>query len=97
MKYAVNEEGVAALQSLSDALPECAEKITQAAEALQTAFDENKEGLGPHDTSIESILEDIKAAEADAAEPVQDLSDKLADIADAYQDIIDNDRYNSGK
>lgn len=96
--YKVNEEGVAALQALSQKLPECAEAIKSAAEAMRSAFDDNRQGLGPHDTSIENILEEIKEANDAAADPVEELSEKIGDVAEGYQDIIDNDRYGgSGK
>lgn len=97
MKYTVNEAGVAALNSLSQKLPECAETIKTASDTLSSSFDENRAGLGPHDASIESILEDMKAANEAAAEPVEELSEKLSDVAESYQEIIDNDRYGGGK
>lgn len=93
MKYAVNPEGVQALRTLSRQIVEGAETINSAADALSTAADEHSDALGPHQSSIAGILEEIRAAEAAAAEPVESVSEKLNDVAEGYQEVIDNDRY----
>ena len=96
MKYAVNESGIKALHNLADTLLESSDGIVKAAELFFEAYDENKEGLGPHTASIRAILDDIKNIEDDLQDAAEDLSDKLNDIADAYQDIIDENKYDVG-
>ena len=95
MKYAVNVSGIRALHNLADALVESADGIVKAAELFWEAYDENKEGLGPHAVSIKAILDEIKIIEDDLLDASEDLSDKLNDIADAYQDIIDENKYDA--
>lgn len=95
MKYAVNEQGVQALQQLAAKLPEEAEKIKNAVTSLQSAFDENQAGLGPHDNSIENILEEMNQIEASVSDPVRKVSDILNDIADSYQNLIETNGYDS--
>lgn len=95
MKYAVNPEGVQALRTLSREIVDGAATIKSAADTLSTAADEHDGKLGPHQSSITSILEEIRAAEAAAAEPVESVSEKLNDVAEGYQDAIDNDPYSS--
>lgn len=93
MKYAVNDEGVAALKGLAAKIEEGKEIIKAAAKALSSAADEHSNTLGPHQASIVNILEEIQAAEEAAAGPVESIAEKLNDIAEAYQDVIDNDRF----
>lgn len=94
-KYAVNEEGVMALKTMSAAIVSASEQITALANALRTCADEHADTLGPHKESIDSVIEDIEAAEKAATDPVNGISDMLNEVADAYQDIIGDDRIKS--
>lgn len=93
MRYAVNEEGVQALKNLSNEVLESTESIKSAAQALKGAADDNASALGPHQASISNVLEEIQTAEQAAAEPVQEVSDKLNEVAEKYQGIIDDDPF----
>jgi len=90
--YAVNQEGVDALRTLSQRLPELLEEIKAAADQLNsTANDTN--GLGPHASTIEEIVESIQTTVKDAEEPINTLSEVIADVAEGYQEIIDDNIY----
>ena len=90
--YAVNQEGVDALNALSQRLPELLEEIKTAADQLNnTASDSN--GLGPHAATIEEIVESIQTSVKDAEEPINTLSEVIAYVAEGYQEIIDDDIY----
>ena len=96
MKYAVNEEGVATLRAMAQRITESAGKVVTAADAMEVAFDENAQGLGPHADSIRQMLEQIAQEEKEMEEPVEELSEIITDLADSYQDIMGNDRYQGG-
>jgi len=91
-KYAVNEEGVQALNIVSTSIVEAAEQILKVTNALENTANENNDSLGPHKSSLLSALTQIKDAEKKAADPVKEMSETLKDIANSYQEIIDNDR-----
>lgn len=90
--YAVNQEGVDALNALSQELPEILEEIKAAAEQLSSCADDQN-GLGPHASTIEEIIESIQTTAKDAEEPIQSLSEIIAEVAEGYQEIIDDDPY----
>lgn len=93
MIYKVNEEGVAALNSLASTLTEAISELKGTSGATQAAFEENSVGLGPHDTSIKAILEDMHDTLGRITDPVSDLAEKVANQAKTYQEIIDDDLY----
>lgn len=88
--YAVNQEGVDALNALSQKLPELLDEIRAAAYQLNSAADDSN-GLGPHAAIIEEIVESIQNSVKEAEEPVGTLSEVIADVAEGYQEIIDDD------
>ena len=92
-KYTVSDEGVSALKNLSTRLPEQVEAVKSAADALESSFESNHTGLGPHSDSIRRVIEEIREATNQAASPVVELAEKVGDVAEAYQAIIDNNRY----
>ena len=90
--FAVNQEGVDALNALSARLPELLEEIKTAAEQLNSVADDQN-GLGPHAATIEEIVESIQASVRDAEDPINTLSEVIADVAEGYQEIIDTNEY----
>lgn len=98
MKYAVNEEGVQAMHTMSNAITEAIEEVQTLTSGMQTAADEHNDTLGPHKASLDSALEDINESLKQASEPANSVAEKLNEVADAYQEIIGNDRIKgSGK
>lgn len=93
MKYAVSEEGIAALRSLSTEIVTASDAVKTAAQALRDAVDDNSDSLGPHRASLENVLEEVRAAEAAAAEPVEQISQKLEDVAKQYEEIMADDPF----
>lgn len=93
MKIKVSEEGVQALKGLAAKIVECSEEIKQAANALHSAADSS--GLGPHQESINSVIQDVMQANVSAADPVADIAEKLNQRAEKYQAVIDHNRFQS--
>jgi len=89
---AVSPEGVQALQTLATSITDAIEQIKSQTTAVESAADENPEGLGPHKASLDSALDEISANVQQALDPANNVSDILNDIADAYNEIIGNDR-----
>lgn len=96
MKYAVSPEGIGELKKMSAAIVSSAEAIKTLADALETVSEEHADTLGPHQSSIAGIVEEIRSAEEAATEPVNGLSDMLNDVAESYQEVIDHDRFSGG-
>ena len=94
-KYAVNEEGVQALNSVAKSIIEATGIILDLANRLQNASNENTDVLGPHKASLFSAIKQIKQAEKDAIEPIDEMSNTLKDVAQSYEEIIANDRLSS--
>ena len=93
MKYAVSDEGVAALQGMAKAISDAKDEISKHAAELKSAGE--GQDLGPHASSIISAAEAIEQAINGASEPLEEVADKLEDVADAYDEIISNDRIRS--
>lgn len=92
MKYAVNDEGVNALNTTASSLLEALNTVYQSTSSLQNISEGYGETLGPHKSSLDEALKEIYLSLKDAAEPIQSISSTLKDIADGYQEIIENDR-----
>ena len=92
MKYAVNEEGVTALNTMSAAISNATEQILGLTKALDACAGDHQDTLGPHKASIDEVVEEINDIVEKATEPVNSISEVLKDVADSYQEIIDNDR-----
>lgn len=90
--YACSPEGVTALLTMSSGILSAAEAIMDTSKYLRTVVDENHDNLGPHESSISDVIDEIESLVKSSAEPVQDISDALKDVADDYQDIIGDDR-----
>ena len=95
-KYAVNEEGLQALKSMSVKLVEAVGEIYNLVDSLENQSEEFNDTLGPHKYSLISAITNIKKAQHDSVQYVLGLSGSLNDIAEAYQDIIDNDNLKTG-
>lgn len=96
MIYAVNDEGVAALNNLGTTLPEKSEEILKMADEIVSTADENAELLGVHAQDLKNALDAIKQEICNAAGPVEELSEKILDVADGYQEVIDRKRFSAG-
>ena len=93
MKYAVSPEGVNALNGMAQAIENVKEEISSHAQLLKAAGE--GQDLGPHSQSIISAGEDIESAINGAADPIEEIAEKLRDTADGYENVIDNDRIRS--
>ena len=91
MKYAVNEEGVNALNMTASSIVDAVNIIYQDAVGVQNASEGHGDILGPHRNSLNGALIEIYQGLKTAAEPVQALSSQLKEVAECYQEIIDND------
>ena len=96
MGYAVNEEGVVALKALAGRLQESIASISRASDALESAMEANRQGLGPHAASVASLIADTRQAHQDACSPILELSGKVGDLANDYQEFIDMNRFAGG-
>ena len=93
--YAVNDEGVSALNSTAATVAENIEQLQSLTQSLKTASDEYNDTLGPHKASLDYCLESIEASIKTASGPAAEVSEKLAIIAEIYEDIIANDPFSS--
>jgi len=93
MKYKVNEEGVEALRGLAVQITDALDQIKSAADALSSGADEYRDAIGPHQSSIEQILETLRVAQEQATDPANSVSEKLNETAAKYQEIIDDDPF----
>lgn len=93
-QYAVNEEGVQALNTMSQQIVTAKDELVQAVQAVKSTADGN-DAIGPHKESLDEALEQITQSVNDASEPVDDISEILKDVAEGYQEVIDNDRLKS--
>lgn len=91
-KYAVNEDGVQALQTVASCVVESVSEILNLANKMEASSDEKAETLGPHKSSLLTAISQIKDAQKQATEPAREMSDTLKDIAQSYAEIIANDR-----
>lgn len=92
MKYAVNGNGIQALESLSVIITDSVSQLFRLTMMMEGYADDNNEVLGPHKASLISELKIIYEAIKESAEPVKCISDKLKEIAEIYQELVENDR-----
>lgn len=93
----VTEEGIAALLNLGDRLEQETEKVHQECAKLESVFEENQAGLGPHSEKIRALLEEVGEAESDAAAPVKKLVLRLNRAAAIRTRILNSTLYSTGK
>ena len=96
MKYAVNEEGVTAMRTMSNRLRDALEAVDQITQTLRSEADAGQNVLGPHKPSLDDALDCIDQSVRQAAEPAEEICDTIDDVAEAYEEIISNDRLRSG-
>ena len=58
--------------------------------------DEHADLLGVHVGDLRNALGSIQQETRDAAEPIEELSEKTLDTADGYQEVIDRKRFSAG-
>lgn len=91
-KYAVNEEGVEAMNTMANAITEAIEKARSLATNVQSVANSNADTLGPHKGSLDTALEEINESLRQASEPASCISEILKEVAEAYEEILGNDR-----
>ena len=67
-KYAVNEEGVEALNTMADGITEAIVEVRSLASNVQSVADSNADTLGPHKGSLDTALEEINESLQQASE-----------------------------
>ncbi len=95
MKYAVNEEGIEAMNTMASAITESVEELEGYTTTVQSAADEYEDTLGPHKASLDEALSEITESVKQAADPANSVAEKLTEVAEAYEEIIGNDRIKS--
>lgn len=85
----MDEEGVEALKTLAQALPDAIDGVAEAASGLRSSFEDKKELLGPHTAEIEQILELVDEAQSSGQSSVLRLSLSFMKSAIALSAIID--------
>lgn len=93
MKYAVNQEGTAAMKKMASAITEAIEALGKLSSEVKSAADSHQDSLGPHKSSLDNALSEIDESVRQASEPAEGVAEKLLDVAEAYEDIIGNDRF----
>lgn len=68
MKYAVNEEGIEAMNTMASAITESVEELEGYTTTVQSAADEYEDTLGPHKASLDEALSEITESVKQAAE-----------------------------
>ncbi len=92
---AVNEQGVAALNSMASSVEEGVQGINSACSSVLNEV-QGKSNLGPHKDSICSVVQAIQEQVEGATGPASIVAEKLKAKAEEYQAFIDNNRF-SGK
>lgn len=93
MKYKADQEGVLALKTMSAAIFSSTEQILGLTTALSTCLDSHRGYLGPHESSLEAVVENIETTVKTSTGPINEISEMLNDIADGYQEIIDDNPF----
>ncbi len=88
-KYAVSEEGIIALKTMSAAIISASEKIIELTGTLQTVIDDNPKTLGPHKKELDEVIKAINSEVKAATEPINSVSQSLEKVAKGYRSIID--------
>ncbi|MBQ8791494.1 MAG: hypothetical protein IJZ51_09300 [Ruminiclostridium sp.] len=91
--YAVNDEGVTALNNTANSLVEESGKLAKECDVAISVAEEKRETLGPHVGSLIEALEAIKDEIDNDSEAIKEVASKIKDVADEYQEIIDEDNF----
>lgn len=93
MKYAVNEQGVAALKRMATVLSNVGEHICDAIGIVKDVADEHDGMLGPHKSSLDDVIENIQITLQKSTTSMEAMSELLEEIAEGYQEIIDDNAF----
>lgn len=93
MGLAVTDESVQIMQTTASGIEDNMEAIKQAVDALKTAYESNADGLGPHTTSIQELIEELESLAGEGDKPAKKLILKLTRLAAEYQRKIDDNHY----
>lgn len=92
MKYAVNEEGVSAMHTMSQKVQEAIEAIEQLNQSVKSTADGHANVLGPHKSSLDDAIDSVNESVKTGTEPAAEVAEALDDVADGYEAVISNDR-----
>lgn len=95
MKYAVNEQGIQAMNKMASAVTESVEALQGLTSNVRSTADGYQDTLGPHKESLETALSEIEQDLRQASEPANSIAETLKEVAEAYEEIIGNDRIKS--
>lgn len=90
-----NEQGVAIMNSLADAVDEGSDSIVEQTDRLLEDVEQYR-ALGPHKNSIKSIIVRIQEETKNSSAPARVVAEKLRQKAREYQEWIDDDLFGSG-
>lgn len=96
-EWAVNEEGLMAMDAATKAMDETTEKIQQDIKQLESAFEENEAGLGAHSDEIRTLIEELQAVGQEASNPVKKLILKMMKSMLIRQKHIEESSYTKGR
>lgn len=92
-KYKCDEEGVQALNKLSQTVLDEVDEIKSSTDAMTDTAEEYRDTLGPHQKSLLEALEAIKEAINDGTEPATAVAEAASDVARGYEEIISDDPF----
>jgi len=92
-EFGVTEEAIAQLQGLASSLGEVKEKLNGEYTKLNSAYEDNKDGLGSHSESIHLLIEDLQEPLAEISKNIQGLSAKCLKAAVVRKIHIQEKRY----
>lgn len=92
-KYKCDEEGVEALNKLSQAVLDGVDEIKSETDSLTDTAEEYRDTLGPHQQSLLEALQAIKEAISDGTEPAAAVAEAAADVAKGYEEVIGEDPF----
>lgn len=92
MKYAVNEQGIQAMNKMASSVTEAVEEMRGLTAKVRSEAEGHQNSLGPHKKSLDTALSEIEQDLRQASEPAKGVAEKLTEVAEAYEEIIDNDR-----
>lgn len=91
--YKVDAEGVAALNGSANQVSEACEEIMSLIGTLESAANDNPDGLGPHVSELNAAIEEIKSSVQNSEAPAEEVCEALRSLASRYQEIIDNNPF----
>ena len=95
--WQVTDQAIAAMNNMAAQLEELVNKIHQEAEKMKSVFEDNRDGLGAHSSSIQALIDEVEDTEQDATIPVRKLILKLQRAALIRQKHIETHRYTQSK